>query len=116
MFEAGAHPRPETAVLANKLESLSAEDLRARQLAAERALLTRGITFNVYGSNAGVEKIMPFDILPRVVSSGEWRTIERGLVQRVRALNAFIDDVYGARKILAAGVVPAAIVESATSF
>ena len=76
------------------------------------ALLTRGITFNVYGATDGVEKIMPFDILPRVVSAAEWKTIERGLTQRVRALNDFIGDVYGARKILAAGVVPESILQS----
>ena len=115
-FDPAGEARGHTALLVQRLASMTHKELKERQGAAERALLTRGITFNVYGSNAGVEKIMPFDILPRVVSAGEWRTIERGLVQRVRALNAFIDDVYGARKILAQGVVPAAIVESATSF
>ena len=115
-FDSSGQARGHTALLVQRLASMTHRELRERQGAAERALLTRGITFNVYGSNAGVEKIMPFDILPRVVSAGEWRTIERGLVQRVRALNAFVDDVYGARKILAAGVIPSSIVESATSF
>ena len=115
-FEAGGAARAHTALLVQRLAAMTHRELRDRQLAAERALLTRGITFNVYGSNDGVEKIMPFDILPRVVSAAEWRTIERGLVQRVRALNAFVADVYGARKILTAGVIPASIVESAKSF
>lgn len=115
-FDGSGSARAHTALLVQRLASMTHRELRERQGAAERALLTRGITFNVYGSNAGVEKIMPFDILPRVVSASEWRTIERGLVQRVRALNAFVGDMYGARKIIAAGVVPAAIVESATSF
>ncbi len=115
-FDPAGEARAHTSLLVQRLASMTHKELRERQGAAERALLTRGITFNVYGSNAGVEKIMPFDILPRVVSAGEWRTIERGLVQRVRALNAFIDDVYGARKILTQGIIPSAIVESATSF
>jgi uncharacterized circularly permuted ATP-grasp superfamily protein len=115
-FDASGNAREHTALLVQRLAKMTHRELRDRQAAAERALLTRGITFNVYGSNAGVEKIMPFDILPRVVSAAEWRTIERGLVQRVRALDCFVGDVYGARKILAAGVIPSEIVESAQSF
>ncbi len=111
-----AGARTHTALLVQRLASMTHRELRERQGAAERALLTRGITFNVYGNGAGVEKIMPFDILPRVVSAAEWKTIERALVQRVRALNAFVGDMYGARRIIAAGVIPAAIVDSATSF
>ena len=112
----GANARAHTALLVQRLASMTHKDLRERQGAAERALLTRGITFNVYGNGAGVEKIMPFDILPRVVSATEWKTIERGLVQRVRALNAFVGDMYGERRIIKAGFIPASIVESATSF
>ncbi|MDB4937730.1 MAG: hypothetical protein JWP87_4702 [Labilithrix sp.] len=115
-FDADDRARAHTALLVQRLASMTHRELRERQGAAERALLTRGITFNVYGSDAGVEKIMPFDILPRVVSAAEWKTIERGLVQRVRALNAFIGDVYGPRKIIAAGIVPASIIDTATSF
>ncbi len=113
MFEAPGKPRRSTAVLAERLGSLPEDELRRRQSAAERALLARGITFNVYGSEAGTEKIFPFDIIPRVVSASDWATIEKGLIQRVRALNAFIADVYGPGKILDAGVVPRALVESA---
>ncbi|MBX3193395.1 MAG: circularly permuted type 2 ATP-grasp protein [Labilithrix sp.] len=115
-FDGGGGAREHTALLVQRLASMTHGELRERQLAAERALLNRGITFNVYGSHDGVEKIMPFDILPRVVPAAEWRTIERGLVQRVRALNAFIADVYGARKIASAGIIPSAILESTKSF
>ena len=115
-FEADLHPRPHTSVLMQRIASLSYQDLAERQIAAERALLTRGITFNVYGSDAGVEKIFPFDIIPRVIAASEWTTIERGLVQRVRALEAFLTDVYGAKKIVAAGIVPDDVIRSATSF
>lgn len=116
MFETQARPRPETALLAAKLDTLSPTELRARQIAAERALLTRGITFSVYGDAAGTEKIFPFDIIPRVIPSGDWRQIERGLKQRVHALNLFIADVYGERKIIRDGIVPEALVLSAGSY
>lgn len=108
-------PRAHTALLVAKLASLTEDEVRTRQVAAERALLTRGITFNVYGNDAGAEKIFPFDIVPRVIPAAEWRTIERGLVQRVRALNLFLEDVYGAKKILASRVVPPEVIASASS-
>ena len=94
-FDGTGQARGHTALLVQRLASMTHRELRERQGAAERALLTRGITFNVYGSNAGVERSCRSTSCPRVVSAGEWRTIERGLVQRVRALNAFVDDVYG---------------------
>ena len=112
MYHSEGGARAHTTVLAQRIASMDHRELRERQVAAERALLTRGITFNVYGATDGVEKIMPFDILPRVVSAAEWRTVERGLIQRVRALNDFIADVYGPRKIIAAGVVPESILHS----
>jgi len=115
-LDGGVEPRPETALLAQRLAALQSGELSRRQLAAERALLQRGITFNVYGHDAGTEKIMPFDIVPRVIAAHEWRTIERGLKQRVFALNAFIADMYGAQKIVHAGVVPREIVSSAKGF
>src|SRR5688572_18772869 len=99
-----------------RLASMSYQELADRQIAAERALLTRGITFNVYGSDAGVEKIFPFDIIPRVIAANEWVNIERGLVQRVRALEAFLTDVYGPKKIVAAGIVPEEVIRSASSY
>lgn len=116
MFEAHDRPRQATALLAQRISSLSPTELRARQIAAERALLTRGITFNVYGDAAGTEKIFPFDIIPRVIPASDWATIERGLVQRVRALNLFIDDVYGDRRIVKTGVVPESLIASAASY
>src|SRR2546427_780335 len=71
-----------------------------RQKAADRALVQMGITFNVYGESAGVEKTLPFDLVPRIVASTEWDRIERGLKQRIHALNQFIDDLYHGQKII----------------
>ncbi|MDB4946761.1 MAG: hypothetical protein JWP97_6295 [Labilithrix sp.] len=115
-FEGEGGARPHSTLLVQRLGAMPLEELKERQVAAERALLTRGITFNVYGSNDGVEKIMPFDILPRVLSAAEWRTVEKGLIQRVRALNAFIADVYGERRIMKQRVVPESILATAKSY
>src|SRR3954467_1359022 len=82
-------PRPGADVLARRLAGLSPGELERRQLAAEQALLHLGITFNVYGDDRGTEKIFPFDIVPRIVDGREWDVIERGLKQRIQALNLF---------------------------
>jgi len=74
-----------------------------------------GITFNVYGDGAGTERIFPFDLIPRIVPAAEWAWLERGLKQRIYALNLFIDDIYHSQKILADGVIPREVIESAKS-
>jgi uncharacterized circularly permuted ATP-grasp superfamily protein len=116
MFDPERRPRSGCELLARTLSTLPDDDLVRRQRSAERALLHMGITFSVYGHERGTEKILPFDLVPRVVHAREWAKLERGLAQRTRALNLFIDDVYHARKIINDGVVPAEIVESATSY
>lgn len=91
----GGHGKPRAAanVLAKRIESLKDGELQRRQKAADLTLLNMGITFNVYGHEAGTEKVWPFDVVPRMADGGEWTRIERGLVQRIRALNLFIDDI-----------------------
>ena len=78
---------------------------RLRQKATEAEVLFRrlGITFVVYGSEGGTERLIPFDIIPRVFNSGEWQTIADGVIQRVRALNFFLADVYGNQEIVRGG-------------
>jgi uncharacterized circularly permuted ATP-grasp superfamily protein len=88
------------------LTTTSAEHLRQKQQEAEFLYRRIGITFAVYGAEGGSERIIPFDIVPRVFSRSEWQVLERGLTQRVKALNAFLNDVYGPQEILKAGVVP----------
>jgi uncharacterized circularly permuted ATP-grasp superfamily protein len=112
MFAADGRPRELGEPLARKLQSLSDGELQRRQKAADLALLNMGITFNVYGHEAGTEKIWPFDILPRMLEGAEWELIERGLKQRIRALNLFIDDVYHNQNIIRDGVVPDWLVKS----
>src|SRR4051794_10313606 len=93
MFEADGQPRPSAQLLYERITSVGDAEVRRYQQAAEQALFRMGITFNVYGDEAGTEKIFPFDIIPRIVAADEWSHIERGLRQRVHALNLFIDDI-----------------------
>jgi uncharacterized circularly permuted ATP-grasp superfamily protein len=102
--------RPGFEPLARWLAQTSPTELARRQQAAEAAFRSLGITFSVYGEEQAAERIIPFDIVPRIFSAAEWDKLSAGLEQRVRAINAFIADVYGPRKILSQGVVPADIV------
>ncbi len=116
MFLADGRPRPEAKLLVQTIESLPMGELFRRQQAAEGALLHMGITFNVYGSDEGTERIFPFDLVPRIVSAAEWACVERGLKQRITALNLFINDIYHDQKILRDRVVPEELIRSARSF
>lgn len=109
-------PRLCAQVLVERIHSLSSEDIGRRQAAAEQALLQMGITFNVYGDQGGTERIFPFDIIPRIIPAEEWGPVERGLRQRIEALNLFIDDIYHDQKILRDGVIPADRILSASSY
>jgi uncharacterized circularly permuted ATP-grasp superfamily protein len=116
MFTPERDPRPCAQPLIHRIESLSEGELTRRHRAAEKALLRMGITFNVYGAEQGAEKIFPFDIIPRVIPAEEWERLERGLEQRIRALNLFLDDIYHDQKIVNDGVIPRHIIESAQGF
>jgi len=116
MFLADGSPRSGAQLLQERIASLPDGELLARQAAAERLLLQNGITFNVYTDSAATEKIFPFDIIPRIVEAAEWDWLEKGLKQRVYALNLFIDDIYHEQKILKDKVIPEALIQSARSF
>ena len=88
------------------------ELLASRREQAELLFRRIGITFAVYGAQEATERLIPFDILPRILSRREWTALEKGLIQRVAALNAFLADIYGAGEILKAGIVPADLVYS----
>jgi uncharacterized circularly permuted ATP-grasp superfamily protein len=109
-------PRPEARMLVRMMESLPDGDLQRRQEAAERAFRVMGITFAVYGHRDGAEKVWPFDLLPRLIARDEWDRIERGLKQRIQALNMFLADVYGRQRIVRDCVVPEDVVRTARSF
>ncbi len=115
-FSAPGSPRDACAPFARRLREFSDQELSSRQESAEYLLRDLGITFTVYGHEAGTEKIWPFDLLPRIIDGSEWDSIERGLKQRIEALNLFIDDVYNDQKILKDGVVPAGLLEESVNF
>jgi uncharacterized circularly permuted ATP-grasp superfamily protein len=106
MFAAPGQVRDFYAPLATALATLSTAEVERRQRAAELSFQARGITFSVNQGPEGVEKIMPFDLVPRIITAAEWRKIERGLEQRVRALNLFLEDIYHTARILRAGIIP----------
>lgn len=112
MFTQDGRPRPSGERFVERLESLSLDSLRQRQKAAEKSLQNMGITFNVYGHQAGTERVWPFDLLPRIVDAQEWATVDAGLKQRIHALNLFIDDVYNDRKIFKDRAIPEDLVRS----
>src|SRR5262245_22061569 len=116
MIGEDGQPRAAARLLAREIESLPAGELEARQQTAERALVQAGITFNVYSDNRGVEKTLPFDLVPRIVSAAEWNRLERGLRQRIQTLNLFIDDVYHRQRVIKDGIVPREVIESSQGF
>ena len=112
----GGQPRPGAEQLVERINSLSDDELLTHQREIEAALLRMGITFTVYGDEAGTEKIFPFDLIPRIVQAADWRHIEAGLKQRIAALNKFLDDIYHAQEIVNEGILPREMLEKAKSF
>lgn len=104
--EDGPPTRDELAAIARWIETTPPEELRRRQRSAEATFRQLGITFAVYGESDAAERIIPFDIVPRVFLPDEWTRLSEGLIQRTEAINAFLDDVYGERRILKEGVLP----------
>ena len=116
VFEEPGVPRPHYAALSRRLATLSPEEVEGRRRAADLSFRVGGITFAVNQGAEGVEKIMPFDLVPRVIVPDEWDRVSRGLEQRVRALNLFLDDVYHGQRILRAGVLPPELVLGARGY
>jgi uncharacterized circularly permuted ATP-grasp superfamily protein len=112
MFDANGTARSHYAEIWARLLELDPARLQERQAAADLAFLQQGITFTVYGRSEGIEKIFPYDLIPRVITAAEWRVIERGLSQRLTALNLFLKDLYSDAKVLADGIVPRHLVYS----
>jgi uncharacterized circularly permuted ATP-grasp superfamily protein len=116
MFDEAGQPRTECQLLYQRIRSISPDDLIRRQRAADRSMVQLGITFNVYGDTQGTERIIPFDIVPRIVGRSEWDVLERGLRQRITALNMLIDDLYHERRVVRDGVLPEHVAATATGF
>ena len=116
LIDADGHPRADAETLATRLAGMSKRQLKIRQDAADRAILEMGITFTVYSEGQNIDRAWPFDIIPRVVPATEWQRIDRGLRQRLTALNMFIDDVYHEQRIIKEGRVPRDLIESSPDF
>jgi uncharacterized circularly permuted ATP-grasp superfamily protein len=110
MGGSGSAVRPAYAELSQWLATIKPDVLDFRRREAEVLFRRIGITFAVHGDAEAQERLIPFDVIPRILSTAEWRLLHRGLEQRVKCINAFIKDVYGRREILKAGVLPEAMV------
>ncbi len=111
-FDRTGTPRPHYRSLVSALESFTLTEIGRRERLQKISLVDQGITFTVYGEKDGIERIFPFDFVPRIIPAREWERIEAGLIQRVTALNLFIADVYGEQKCLKDKVIPAELVLS----
>jgi len=98
------------------LQAIPLEELNKKEDIAKRLFMSQGITFTVYSSGEGIEKIFPFDIIPRIVTAGEWDSIEKGIKQRLQALNLFLKDVYHNQFIIKDGIVPADLIYSCSHY
>ncbi|HEV8247087.1 MAG TPA: circularly permuted type 2 ATP-grasp protein, partial [Polyangiaceae bacterium] len=116
VFAAGGTVRPAYAELVRRLGELSDSEFERRRRLTDLLLRNQGVTFTVYSDDQGIEKVFPFDPIPRLIASDEWERVERGLVQRIEALNLFLQDVYHDQKILRDGVIEPELVYGATFF
>lgn len=116
MFEATGRPRAHYRGVFDFTRDISSDLLERRRRMADVAFRNQGITFTVYGDNSGVERIFPFDLMPRIIPAKEWDVVERGLVQRITALNLFCHDVYHDQHILRERVIPPDMIYSAKFF
>jgi len=112
----GGRPRVASRAVWKYLKNLDKDELTERKGACDLAALVAGITFRVYFEDTGVDRAMPFDLIPRVIALKEWQDIEAGLKQRVTALNRFIDDLYNDQEIVKDGVFPAELLANSENF
>ena len=116
VFQSDGIPRPTAQALVKYLSNLSAGELEERKHAAELSIKQMGITFTVYSDNGNIDREWPFDIIPRIIDAREWSQIKTGLIQRLEALNLFINDLYNDQQIITDGVVPASLLETSCNF
>ncbi len=102
--------------LKTRFETLSIDELEKKQRRVDHGFLEQGITFTVYGDDEGTERIFPFDLIPRIIPDSEWQLLERGLTQRILALNLFLHDIYHEEKIIKDGIIPADVVKTAVHY
>ena len=116
LIDADGSPRPHARQLADYFSSMQPEELIDRQRAVDSTIVDMGISFTIYSQGDNIDRAWPLDIIPRAMPGSEWDRIERGLIQRVMALNLFIDDLYNDRRILKDKVVPAELIDSSKNY
>ncbi len=116
LIDGDGQPRPHARTATRLLDGLSAEEFSRCQTLADLALIEQGVTFSVYSDQRGSEKVMPMCLVPRVIAASEWSRIERGLVQRLQALEMFLADVYGEQRIVTERVIPPELVQQSKHF
>lgn len=116
MFGGSAEPAAHTDAIRDRMRNMKVSTLQRRAQSSDRELYNLGITFTVYGDRNAIDRVLPFDVIPRVLSRDDWSHIERGCVQRVAALNRFLHDIYHEQHILNDGTVPAELVVGNSNF
>lgn len=116
MFDDSKQTREHYQLFKSRLENMGWKKLRFLQHSTDRAQLSLGMTFNVYSDTQGIERILHLDIIPRIISGKEWDQLEKGLKQRITALNLFIHDIYHDRKIIKDGVIPSELIYSSATY
>ncbi|MGM7703039.1 circularly permuted type 2 ATP-grasp protein [Pseudalkalibacillus sp. Hm43] len=116
MLQEKGRPRSHYQTLYDRLSDLPEDELKIRHEAAQQNFLRQGITFTVYNDNQGTERTIPFDFVPNIIPKDEWKNLEKGLIQRVKALNLFLDDVYNGQQILKDGLIPRELVVTCNHF
>ena len=108
--------RPHYKNFVSAIENLSPEEITRKDEQAKKLFMTQGVTFTVYSSGEGIEKIFPFDVVPRIITAPEWTRIENGIKQRLKALNIFLRDIYHQQFIIKDGIIPAKLIYSCPNF
>ena len=116
MYSDDTNVRSQYDIINSYLGNLSPEMLHQKEELSKQLFMSQGVTFTVYNDNEGIEKIFPFDVVPRVITAEEWDKIDRGIKQRLKALNLFIKDIYHDQFILKDGIVPADLIYSCPNF
>lgn len=116
MFDDLGQVRPHYRATLERIQMLSTDNYEQKRQAVDLSFLRQGITFTVYGDVEGTEKIFPFDLMPRIIPKSEWDFLERGLTQRIQALNLFLKDVYSEQRIIKEGIIPASYILSGKHF
>lgn len=116
MYNSNKEVRSQYETIISYLNNTSNEELSKKEELSKQLFMSQGVTFTVYNDNEGIEKIFPFDIVPRVITAAEWSAMEKGIKQRIKALNLFIKDIYNEQFIIKDGIIPADLIYSCPNF